>query len=342
MKKKLIGIFTILMTFLTIGQPVFASGDMNFSVHADIPENQIDKALTYFDLKMKPGQKQTITITVTNTDNKPATIMITPNNAFTNQNGVIDYSKTNKQPDKTMKHPFTSLVTGESKISLAANETKAVPYQIQMPKESYDGVVLGGFYIQKQGNDDSEKSKDSVQIKNVYSYVIGAKLTETDAVVKPEVLLNKIVPSLDNYHTSVAANLQNTQPVIVSNLKVVAKVTKKGSKEVLHETTKENMSIAPNSNFDYSIDWDNQPLDPGEYTLSLVATSGDHEWPFEKDFKIKGEKAKDLNKEAVELEQKDNTLLYILIALVIVLLVAILALLIFFMLKRKKNDMRFR
>ena len=33
-----------------------AEGSMAYSAKANIPENQINKTLTYFDLKMEPGQ----------------------------------------------------------------------------------------------------------------------------------------------------------------------------------------------------------------------------------------------------------------------------------------------
>ena len=39
-----------------------ASLEFNFAVTPTIPENQVDKSKTYFDLKMAPGAKQTVEI----------------------------------------------------------------------------------------------------------------------------------------------------------------------------------------------------------------------------------------------------------------------------------------
>ena len=33
--------------------------------------------------------------------------------------------------------------------------------------------------------------------------------------------------------------------------------------------------MAPNSNFDYAISWDNKALEPGTYRLEMKATDGD-------------------------------------------------------------------
>ncbi|EUJ54381.1 WxL protein host-binding domain-containing protein [Listeria fleischmannii] len=60
--------------------------------------------------------------------------------------------------------------------------------------------------------------------------------------------------------------------------------------------------MAPNSNFPYAIDWENQPLEPGTYVLKLSANNGEQDWNFTKEFKI-GDNAKDLNKKAVDVEK---------------------------------------
>lgn len=49
------------MLFGWIGVEAHAS-EFNFAVTPTIPENQVDKSKTYFDLKMAPGAKQTVEI----------------------------------------------------------------------------------------------------------------------------------------------------------------------------------------------------------------------------------------------------------------------------------------
>lgn len=62
--------------------------------------------------------------------------------------------------------------------------------------------------------------------------------------------------------------------------------------------------MAPNSNFDFPISWDNQSLEPGTYTLDMTAKSGENQWTFEEDFTISAKESKTLNTDAVELEKK--------------------------------------
>jgi hypothetical protein len=334
MKKWLI----TLIASLLLGFGLFSNSDsalagtMEYSVKANIPDNQINKQLTYFDLKMSPGSKQTISLTLTNTSNEEKEIMIEPNTAITNQNGVIDYSKNNHKKDRSLKYAFSDLISPKQKVVLKGNETKEVPFTIEMPEKSYDGVILGGFYIYELNQSDKEQKNQGVQLKNQFSYIIGVKLKETDESVSPDLKLNKVKAGLVNYRTVVTANLQNIKPVIINNLDVDARITKEGQNKVLHQMKKENLSMAPNSNFDFPISWDNQRLEPGKYHLTLIATDGNQTWKFDKMFEVKGEVAKELNKTAVEVE-KDYTLLFIGLAIVILALILIIIIL----LRKKKR-----
>ncbi|MDZ5759997.1 DUF916 and DUF3324 domain-containing protein [Carnobacterium maltaromaticum] len=334
-KKRFIAIFIVLVG-LGILPTVSKADTMAYSVKADIPENQIDKAKTYFDLKMTPGQKQEITLTVRNSGEEEMSIFITPNNATTNQNGVIDYSEEKTKKDSSLKFPLTSIISGKQEVKLKAGETKQVPFTIQMPETEYDGDILGGFYIQKKDESDDDTKNQSVQIKNQYSYVIGIRLNETDTAVMPKIKLNQIKPALQNYRTAVTANLQNTEATIINDLDINASVTKQDSQTVLHETNKKGLSMAPNSNFDYPITWDNEQLVPGKYTVHIKAKSGEQDWNFDKNFEIKAEVSNKLNKEAVDIVKSEpNWILIIIVIIGVVILVG--GLLVFLIIKNEKK-----
>jgi hypothetical protein len=307
---------------------------MEYSVKANIPENQINKKLTYFDLKMGPGATQTISLTLTNNSIEEKEIVIEPNSAITNQNGVIDYSKHKQKKDNSLLYSFTELITPKQTVKLKGKEEKDVLFTIQMPLESYDGVILGGFYIYELHQSVHKKDSEHVKINNEFSYIIGVKLTETDKSVSPELKLNKVQAGLMNYRTVVTANLQNIKPVIINNLDIDAQITKEGKKEVLHQTKKNHLSMAPNSNFDFPINWENQKLKPGKYHLYLTATDGKQTWKFDKMFEIKGDVAEKLNKTAIEVE-KDYTLIFIGLAVIIVSLILFIILL---LRKRKRGE----
>lgn len=336
MKKKFLTTTLILLVSLLSLPTVSKADTMAYSVKADIPENQIDKAKTYFDLKMIPGQKQEISLTVHNSGDKEISVFITPNNATTNQNGVIDYSEGKAKKDSSLKIPLTSIISGKQEVKLNAGETKQAVFNLQMPENEYDGDVIGGFYIQKKTDDAEAKKDESVQIKNQYSYVIGIRLNENDVAVTPKLKLNQIKPALQNYRTAVTANLQNTEATIINDLDINANVTKQNSATILHETNKKGLSMAPNSNFDYPINWDNEPLNPGKYTAHIKAKSGEEEWSFDKKFEIKAEASKKLNKEAVEVvKPQPNWLLIIVVSVGAVILIG--SLLIFLIIRNEKK-----
>ena len=70
-------------------------GDVEFSVKALIPDNQIDTKKSYFDLRMKPKQKQEIETILYNSSDEEMNIKISVYNATTNQNGLIVYEDQN-------------------------------------------------------------------------------------------------------------------------------------------------------------------------------------------------------------------------------------------------------
>lgn len=335
MKKKLITVFILVISLIILPQASQADS-IAYSVKADIPDNQIDKAKTYFDLKMTPGQKQDISLTVHNSGDKEMTVFITPNNATTNQNGVIDYSEEKAKKDSSLKIPLTSVISGKQEVKLNPNETKQVPFTIQMPEKEYNGDILGGFYIQKKTDADENKKDESVQIKNQYSYVIGIRLNETDTAVEPKLKLNQIKPALQNYRTAVTANIQNVESTIINDLDINASVTKQNSETILHETNKKGLSMAPNSNFDYPINWDNEQLNPGKYTVHIKAKMGDKDWNFDKNFEIKSEASNKLNKEAVEVvKPQPNWILIITLSIGGIILIG--GALIFLIVKNEKK-----
>lgn len=338
--KKLMMTICIVGGFLGFFAKNTAAEGINYSVKAIIPENQIDASKSYFDLKMTQGQEQDLSMTLKNTSKESITVNVTPTTATTNQNGVIDYSVRDAKKDSSLVHPFTSLVDKEQKVTLEADESKDVTFKLTMPKESFDGIILGGFSIAEDTTaDKNEKSSEGVQIKNEYSFVIGVSLTETEATVVPELVLNDVNPTLLNYRTAVTLNLQNTKATIINDLKVDASISKKGSSEVLHKETKEGLSMAPNSNFEYPISWSNEALKAGDYEVSVKASVGEKNWAFKKAFTISADESKKLNEEAVEVKQEANYFWWI-VSFIVVGIVGLIAIVLYVLYKKKKEKER--
>ncbi|MBM4761365.1 DUF3324 domain-containing protein [Bacillus sp. B15-48] len=252
---------------------------------------------------MRPNQEQELETVVYNSGNEELKVKVSVYNASTNQNGLVVYEPI-EELDPSLKIPLnTILIIEEDEITVPSKSSKVVTAQLSMPEEEFGGIILGGLHFEKI-NDDEAESSQAVQIQNKYAYVIGVQLREDDHEVFPELHFNSIRPDLVNYRTAVVANIQNSEPVLISNLDVHASIYKNGESDVLHEKVMNKISMAPNSNLDVVIDWKNQRLEQGTYRLKLTATTEQDQWQWEEEFTI-DEEAVALNTEAVELEEPE-------------------------------------
>ncbi|MEG0517036.1 MAG: DUF916 and DUF3324 domain-containing protein [Cetobacterium sp.] len=345
--------FISLFIFSTLfnGVKVLAANEnsgMSFNLDATISDKHRKKGEneSYFDLLMKPGESTDLKVTVLSSSNATQKIKVTPSNSYTSQTGLVDYTTDDKKLDKTLKHPMTTLVSEAQTVELKPNEKKELTFKLTMPKEDVKGVLVGGLVAEtvddKKDSDKKEKSQ-GVKITNKFQVIKPIVLRQNEETVKTELKLNDVKPALVGYRTAVTANIQNETPTMFGKLNVVAKITKKGSTEVLKKTEKKDMEMAPNSNFDFPISWNDQPLEPGDYTLDMVATSGEREWPFKKDFKITKEDSEKLNEEAVDLPEKESLPIWIWIligSLVGVILIILIVVLVKHNKKKKKEKER--
>lgn len=329
-----------------------AYGDENSSnvgVSAVIPENQINKDKTYFDLLLAPGEEQELEVILTNSSNADITMESSVNSAITNDNGVVDYSQSNPKYDKTLVYPLSSIATFEKEQVIPANSDKKMKITVKMPETEINGIIAGGVYLSAKDDENAAKSDNSgVQIKNKYVYVVGMQLRNRKDIsdVLPELALDKnlIQPKQVNYRNYLGINLQNKESVFIRDMTVEAKIYKKGSNDVFVESKDENLKMAPNSNFNYGVNWKNQEFVAGTYRAKVTATAKDYgnkTWTWDEEFTITAKDAKELNEKAVDLEVKKTPLwMYIAIAGGLLLLLLVILYLIKRHLDKKKELQR--
>lgn len=307
MKKKIWQLMLLMSVVWGCLGIVAKADSLNYKVTTDLPKNQITQGTTYFDLKVKPGQKQTLTIHIKNSDSKQHQYRISTNRAVTNGNGVIDYSQPKAKADSSLTFNLNDAVSKASTVTVAAKSTKKVQIKLIVPEKSFKGIALGGINITQVL--DKAKKTSGVSIRNQYAYVIGLQLRETKKITtKPVMKLIDIKAKQINYQNYVTAKLQNTQPVIMHGLKVTSYVTAVNSDKKVLSTTKENMAMAPNSSFNFAIGDGNKQLKAGNYTLHLTATASDgkYKWNFTCNFTISEQKAKQLNNTAINQPKSTN------------------------------------
>ncbi|MDQ0363292.1 DUF916 and DUF3324 domain-containing protein [Breznakia pachnodae] len=309
---------------------------VTFSVSAIIPENQIDKNLSYFDLKMEPEMTQTIQIVITNNSNEEITSNIQINAASTGTNGVIAYSEHGIQ-DKSMEYSIEDIAeVATPEVVIPANKSTTVDIKLTMPKESFDGVILGGVYVTAESNIENEEvNENGFEIENKIAYALGLKLTENEKQVEPNMNLKSIEPSLEAMRTAMNIKLQNSEPIIMKNVMIDAQIYKKGENEVLHSAKTTTAEIAPNSSFDFVVDWENTKIEPGQYRLKMRIEYEDHYWEWDEEFEIKDDKASSVNDDAINIEDEFPIWIIIIIGAGILSLLLYLA---FIFGKRSKKD----
>lgn len=326
-KKWLLRFFSFVFLSILSTVCVFASEGVYFSVSSVIPENQIDKNLSYFDLKVTPSSSQELKVKIFNNKKHEIKVkaMVTP--ATTCRNGFISYTDFTNY-DESLKYPLPDILKlNQSEYTVPAEGTVTATALLNMPEEAYDGIILGGLVFTK-ADDSSETKKENqgvTQIENEYQYVIGVMLSENDNKVNANMNLKYIKSTLSNYHTSLAVNLQNDTPVIIPDLKISGTVYKKGSSEIYKSTEKENIKMAPNSNFDFMIDWQNHKFEAGDYRIHVIAQNEEYFWEWDENFTITPEQANDANKDAVDLINSIPNRVYIVLAISILISVSFLS-----------------
>lgn len=332
------------------------ASEFNYSVTPVIPDNQIDKSKTYYDLLMSPGQSQTVEVQLQNDTENDLVIENSINSATTNLNGVVEYGANNIKADASLKYNLKDLATVDSEVTIPKKSGIVLSIKLTMPNEKIDGVIAGGItFKEKQADSTTATSSDEqgLAIKNEYSYVVAILLRQNETQLAPNLNLLDVTAGQVNSRNVINAQFQNPEATYLNQLKLENKVTKKGSSQVLFSSSADQLQMAPNSNFSYPISLNGKKLEAGTYTLNTVAYGGKSEtgqyevknsdgetekyqykWEFTKDFTIKADEAKELNSKDVTIE-RDYTWLYILIG-ILILLVA--GLIFWFLIAKKKKS----
>ena len=353
--KKIITIVFFLTSLFAMLPLQVAASEFNFAVIPMIPENQIDKSKTYFDLKMNQGAEQELAVVLRNDTSKDVTIETTINSATTNSNGVVEYDLNQVAPDKSLQFNIKELAVTAPEVLIPAGKEVTTKIQVKMPKETFNGVLAGGITFKEKevaGTTNASSDESGMAIQNKYSYVVAILIRQNQEVVLPDLVLHQVGAAQVNARNVIKANLQNPEAAYLNNLQIAAEITKKGSAKVLYTATTEDMQMAPNSNFSYPIALNGQPLEAGDYRLKIVAHGTKDEagafevknqdgetikfgqrWELTKDFSITSTEAKEFNKADVTIV-KSYTWIYLLIGVLLLLIVIIL---LFLLLKKQKK-----
>lgn len=302
-KKKKTVFFLILILFCIVCKGTFAAEDkeagVGFNVLPIFNSNQLDSAMPLFYLKTEPGQDQEVSVKITGTGKGTKKIKMESRDAFTSVVPSIAYATPDKikNKDETLIDPVTELIEFENDIvEIKDTEEKTVKIKVKAPQKLYEGVKLGAISF-FEVEEETEKGKPALGANAGYELGVILASNGEQFNVGDTILLGDVKADLVLGRKAVTANLQNPTPFTIENLDIKVDILDKKNKIIKQKEVKGG-SIAPNSNFDFEVDWGLAELPAGEFIYKMVIKNDFYEWPFEQPFTISGAIAKKINDES--------------------------------------------
>ncbi|WP_162261510.1 DUF916 and DUF3324 domain-containing protein [Schleiferilactobacillus perolens] len=318
-------VISVLMTDICVTRAVVP--DIGFRVQAIPPANQINQTAPWFQVNLKSGQKQKLTMQITNTTDKDITVYCTPTIAQTNRIGQIQYDVLTDKRDSTLQMDFSKIGPQKVKFVVPGKKTIAIDQNIQVPDTKMNGVLYGAFtFVSPDINKrQQESAKGDVSLQNQFHLTIPAVINVNDyQLASPDLHLERVTPVSFEAQPAVRARIHNIAPQVIAGRQMVcdARVYFRGSKKVLFRNKTTQMNFAPNSVIDYPISWGDSRMQPGEYTLRAKVTTGGGagpSWNMVRNFTISGDQARKLNGQLTS--RPDYSWLIIFLVLAAVLLI---------------------
>nr|WP_242589887.1 DUF916 domain-containing protein [Enterococcus sp. DIV0660C] len=290
-----------------------SNDSVGFNVKAILPENQLNKENSFFDLRVSPNQKQEIELLITNTSNKEEVYDISINQAYTNKQGFIDYALKAESEKNQYKFPIEEIVDVPDKVTVPANQSKKVPISLKIPDKSFVGEILSAFQIKKEDNDQSG-------INNSYGYIIGLRLTQNDQQVKRNLTLEKVEAKEISQQDKLLITFHNPEMESYGSLKYkITMVNTKDNKTVYNKEFKD-LQIAPESLYEMEFNLEEQKIPKGIYQVKVeVSDAKNNKWNFEQNVEVQ----KNSRSRQVSHANKDRVIKFFgLFILVVILLIS--------------------
>ncbi|WP_321386769.1 DUF916 and DUF3324 domain-containing protein [uncultured Enterococcus sp.] len=276
-----------------------------FSYEVIQPENQVDSSVGYYNLKLSPGQEQTVQIRLTNPSAVEVAIEVALNGAVTNGGGVIEYGPNKIDNDASLRFPFEEVVSAPEEVVLAPGEEKMLDLVIKMPETSFEGYISGGIRLMRKG----QEEETDTMVVNKIAYLVGMLLTQQESTdienIPEDMQFNKVYPATSNYRSAFMINFSNIQPIYVDDMTVEVQITKEGSEAVLYDTKKSQMRMAPNTMIDFPVELNGEAMVPGDYRAKITVKSGKGGlWEWDEAFTVTDEEAEKFNAQDLTLVQE--------------------------------------
>lgn len=336
-KRTAILLFVVFGLFVPLNSQ---ASEFNFSVNIKLPDNQINKEVGYLDVLMNKGSEQNVSYTLRNDTSEDIKVDVKVHSATTNSNGVIEYGESLSKKDKSLKYDIADMVTYNKKVSVPAKSSVEENLIIKAPSENFEGVIAGGITFQEDIDKKKASNGEAVGIINHFSQVKAIIVRTSENEILPDLNMLNVKADQKNARNVISMNLQNPNAAYMFGLETKIKIYKKGSNKPYISLDKDNISLAPNTNFDLPIPLNGNKLEKGKYEAMVVANWKDKEWNFKKEFTITEKVATKLNATDVDIKpdlNNTNIWVCIIISIISVLLIVVLIIYLLYRTKKKKR-----
>ncbi|HHD1574550.1 TPA: DUF916 and DUF3324 domain-containing protein [Enterococcus faecium] len=250
----------------------------NFSVSPIFTKNQIDNNLSYFYIYSPPDSSEQLDLKLISHISSDQVINIHINDATTNEQVMIDYGVSNFIPDESLKQRLSDLLSINEElatITLKGYEEKIVSLKLNTPKAPFEGIKLGAIQILGES-----LNSDNKNLSNQFGYTIGVMLTQdrSDYFVGGDLVLKKTKSGISNGEPVIQIEFQNPNPKLINDLTLEAELRKKNDKAPIMTKKNHGLSVAPNSNFTYTVDLDSEKVVYDNYDLYIKAYNKEKNW----------------------------------------------------------------
>ncbi|PQF25757.1 DUF916 and DUF3324 domain-containing protein [Enterococcus mundtii] len=290
------------------GTPVFSdensvSQNIPFLVSTQLPDNQINKQVSYFDLQMEPKQEQTLHLKIENISDQTITLETSLYQGNTNSIGVIEYDKSIKGLANNAQVNIEDLAKiAENKIKISPKQTHELQVKIKMPEKELSGITIGAIRV-VQNNEENKEGN----IQNNFAREVGLVLQSSDPEKIPsELKFLDAQAEQVNARNVFTEKIQNPKPKLVRLTNLKAVISKEGNQEVIYQANQQEGSIAPNTVLNYRIPLDGKSLLPGAYVATFEADEGAQHWKLTRRFTIKSNTSKKLNQTDILIKSKPS------------------------------------
>lgn len=345
MKRKVVLLAALLGTLALFPAQVHAA-DANLKVTPVQAPSQRDKAESFFDLVLQPGQSETLNVQLQNPTKKDMVVDATVAPASTSDSGSVQY--TNKvKLDPSLTVNVKDLVQAPKKVTVPAGQTITYSAKLTMPTTSLTGMTAGAIIFAPE---DSTKSSagEGMGIINKFQYAVAVLARNENNTWDPALTIDGATTKNQAGVTNIAVHLRNTAATYLNQLSVETTVSRNGK---TYSRSQSDMQMAPNSDFKFLVPLKDN-VTAGQYTVATTAyyvkdaggqyqdAKGQHykfKATYDSKVDVTAKKAQALNTALKQTKGGMPTVIKVGIAAIVILAVLVIVM-IFVMMKRRKKE----